>query len=348
MGKGKPWTDEEINLLREKYPYCSKKELLIYFTDRTFISIQLKASRLGIDKKFNVDGNEWHKEEIDILCNNYATTSNSDMIKIIPNRTIRSIGTKAERLGLRKEGRKIREEWSDEDSKLFTIYYSHLTTKELIRVFFPNRVKKQIDEKAYDLGLLKSKESKDRANKQKGKILSEKLKGRIVSDETRAKISASAVERYKYNPHNAKGLKRSDETKLKISKAKKELGQWIGKNNPRHKNPLNGELNGRWEGGITAESFKIRNSQEYADWRNKVFSHDNYTCQVCGIEHDNIQAHHIENFATNQFKRFDTNNGITLCKKHHCPTIKSSFHYLYGVRNNTKKQLEGYIANYSN
>lgn len=99
-----------------------------------------------------------------------------------------------------------------------------------------------------------------------------------------------------------------------------------------------------WKGGITTESEKIRKSTKYSSWRISVFKRDNYTCKKCGNNvGGNLQAHHIENFSENLDKRFDIDNGITLCNKCHDPSIIGSFHYLYGTRNNTKEQIEEYL-----
>lgn len=342
------WSKEELKLLKEKYPKSSKDELVQLFPKRTFESIQLKANRMKVRKEYSVDGNEWREDEVSILKEHFALSTNNELTKYLPGRSIRSIQAKAERLGLRKKNRKNREDWSYEDNKLFIKYYPIMTTKDLIRTHFPNKTKKQIDDKAYRLNLYKTDETKEEARKQQGEMLSAKFKGREFSPETIKKMSQSAIERFKTQPHPSLGIKRSMETRFKISKNKKELGQWKGNRNPRHHHPLIGEENGRWEGGITAENLKVRNSKEYAEWRSNVFARDNYTCQVCGVKHDNIQAHHIENFADNPDKRFDNDNGITICKEHHCPTIKGSFHNIYGIKNNNREQLLEYIEQFNN
>lgn len=110
-----------------------------------------------------------------------------------------------------------------------------------------------------------------------------------------------------------------------------------------------GENNNKWNGGITPEKEKIRKSNEYREWRNKVFERDNYTCQCCGDSTGgNLQAHHKYNFSEYPELRFDVNNGITLCNKCHNFNQIGSFHYIYGSTNNTPEQLEEYIKNYKN
>jgi hypothetical protein len=59
-----------------------------------------------------------------------------------------------------------------------------------------------------------------------------------------------------------------------------------------------------------------RNCENYRLWRTSVFERDNYKCQGCGTSKD-LQAHHIEHWKDCVDKRFDVDNGITLCKKCH-------------------------------
>lgn len=60
-----------------------------------------------------------------------------------------------------------------------------------------------------------------------------------------------------------------------------------------------------------------RKTQEYADWRTKVFQRDGFKCQICGQVGGELNAHHIKSFAKHVDLRFDIDNGVTLCKECH-------------------------------
>jgi 5-methylcytosine-specific restriction endonuclease McrA len=60
------------------------------------------------------------------------------------------------------------------------------------------------------------------------------------------------------------------------------------------------------------------NDQKYKDWRKKVYLRDNHTCQWPGCKYKGrLNAHHIHKWANYPSLRYDINNGVTLCYKHH-------------------------------
>jgi len=64
-----------------------------------------------------------------------------------------------------------------------------------------------------------------------------------------------------------------------------------------------------------ANSQKWRNSTEYRKWRIAVIRRDS-VCQICGSRKDR-NAHHINHATYFIDKRFDVDNGVTLCAKCH-------------------------------
>jgi len=72
-----------------------------------------------------------------------------------------------------------------------------------------------------------------------------------------------------------------------------------------------------WKGGITPENHKIRQSNQYREWRKKVFERDNYSCYFCGKSKTELNAHHLKKFSEYPELRFDIDNGVTACVKCH-------------------------------
>lgn len=116
------------------------------------------------------------------------------------------------------------------------------------------------------------------------------FKGRDFGQEWRDKISATKKEYYKTHDGWWKGRKRSPEQCKAISERMK--GKWAGDKNPRHINPLNGELNGRWKGGILPTYTELRSDTK--DWFNESMEFCNYKCVITGEEFDNV--HHTTAF----------------------------------------------------
>lgn len=71
-----------------------------------------------------------------------------------------------------------------------------------------------------------------------------------------------------------------------------------------------------WSGFKYEEDGNERDTQELRNWRSSVFMRDNFTCQQCGSNNP-LQAHHIYMWSKYSDKRFDIDNGITLCKDCH-------------------------------
>ena len=107
---------------------------------------------------------------------------------------------------------------------------------------------------------------------------------------------------------------------------------------------MSGDNSPVWKGdNVKIPREWYRNSADYKNWRNFVFSRDNYTCQCCGTHSGNgkavrLVAHHIQNWASCEELRYDEKNGITLCNDCHV-----GFHSIYGIKNNTLEQLNEYI-----
>ncbi len=86
---------------------------------------------------------------------------------------------------------------------------------------------------------------------------------------------------------------------------------------------------------------KHRLTHENTTWRQEVFKRDNFTCVVCSKHGDKLNAHHLENYASCKEKRFDIDNGVTLCILCH-----KNFHSKYGVVRNTPVQFNEFKNSY--
>lgn len=98
-----------------------------------------------------------------------------------------------------------------------------------------------------------------------------------------------------------------------------------------------------WKGGPEYSRVE-RATHEYSEWRSLVFQRDSFTCARCGsksgIGHTvELQAHHIANWKDNPDKRYEVENGITLCERCH-----NEFHSLYGKRNNNITQIKEFLT----
>ena len=180
------------------------------------------------------------------------------------------------------------------------------------------------------------------------------MKDRKLSNEIKKKISKSSIDKHYYwldkklsEEHKRKiglankGQKRTKETRKKMSESRmgmkftdehrrniglKSIGRIAGNKNPNY-------IDGR-----TSENAKIRVSIEYRLWREAVFARDNWTCQKTGIKGGKLHPHHIQNFSKFHELRFAIDNGITLSEKAH-----KEFHKKYGIKNNTKEQIEEFL-----
>ncbi|TKC19877.1 HNH endonuclease signature motif containing protein [Robertmurraya kyonggiensis] len=67
------------------------------------------------------------------------------------------------------------------------------------------------------------------------------------------------------------------------------------------------------------ETVDITDSAEYKEWRKKVYIRDGYRCKMpgCNSNSRDIAAHHIYPKKKFPNKKFDLQNGITLCRKCH-------------------------------
>jgi len=146
--------------------------------------------------------------------------------------------------------------------------------------------------------------------------IGEANEGRIMSEEEKERRYRNFV------PWN-KGLTVKDD--IRIAKYGKKVAEF------QRKHRKFGEEAKNWKGGLTSIQMIIRSSQEYLQWRNKIFIQDNFTCAICRKRGGNLNIHHKKDFAsllqyyeiTNLKEAlecpelWDVNNGVTVCRKCH-------------------------------
>lgn len=62
---------------------------------------------------------------------------------------------------------------------------------------------------------------------------------------------------------------------------------------------------------------RIRESEEYTEWRKAVLKRDEYMCRICQMPERKLHAHHIRSFYWYPALRLDIDNGLTLCERCH-------------------------------
>jgi len=87
---------------------------------------------------------------------------------------------------------------------------------------------------------------------------------------------------------------------------------------------------------------KKNNKLLFKEWSLKVKERDNNKCVVCG-DNKYINSHHIIPREI-IYLRFDINNGVTLCAKHHkfgyeLSAHKNSFAFILWLKKNRNKQF---------
>lgn len=125
------------------------------------------------------------------------------------------------------------------------------------------------------------------------------LLGHLVSEETREKIAARLT-----GNTNGKG-KRPETFRRKMS----EVATARGENHNWFVDGRGDERNAERKASFLKLDYRL--------WREAVFSRDNYTCQACGVRGSRLQADHILPWKSHPDKRFDVNNGRTLCESCH-------------------------------
>lgn len=120
------------------------------------------------------------------------------------------------------------------------------------------------------------------------------------------------------------GYKLSDATRAKMSAAKKgkkyRLGVKLTEDQKRHLSQIfSGSLHPQYKPDRSSLAARQeRNDAAYCAWRSEVLSRDGFACKMLNAEcAGKIIAHHIKPWSKYPELRYETKNGISLCKAHH-------------------------------
>lgn len=132
----------------------------------------------------------------------------------------------------------------------------------------------------------------------------------------------------KGRPSHFKGKTHSEESRQKMSEARKGNTNRVGKTHTeetkqrlRERQRLScprGPESHSWKGGASDQRKRELVGFRYREWRRLVFERDNYTCQHCqDATGGNLHAHHIQTWAEFPDLRYEVSNGLTLCRDCH-------------------------------
>jgi hypothetical protein len=89
------------------------------------------------------------------------------------------------------------------------------------------------------------------------------------------------------------------------------------------------------------ESKRERCKFKTSGLREQCFEKADYTCDITGKKGCELNAHHLESWHSNEELRYDIDNLVCISKEMH-----DEFHRVYGRKNNTKEQYEKFKRSY--
>jgi len=271
-----------------------------------------------------------------------------------------------------EDGYEVKHFWTIEEEELLKNIYPHYLNEEIILLYFPNESLKSLINKAYKLGNInKTKETMERQYKLQSERYSGENNynyGKHKSEEVKIKISLAKKGKFLGEDNWWYGKKRSEKQIKQISLRRK--GLWSGDKNPRHINPLNGELNGRWQGGIKQLYYDLRDHLQ--EWKKSSMQECNYKCVLTNGEFDNV--HHLYNFkdivyeifeklnlpihqTIGEYSEDERNDIYKLLNELHtlygngkciCKPLHKLFHDTYRYTKNTSEQFYEFEKRYKN
>lgn len=94
LTKSQLWTNDEMKIMKEKYPSLGAKDIMEFLPNKTYAAIIGKAVAMGLRCDFF-----WTEEEVAFLCDNYLNMSDEELASHL-NRKVQSIKDKRWSMGL--------------------------------------------------------------------------------------------------------------------------------------------------------------------------------------------------------------------------------------------------------
>ena len=126
-----------------------------------------------------------------------------------------------------------------------------------------------------------------------------------------------------------KGTTMSLESRQKMSVAKK--GQYTGSSNPN------------WKGAQITDAVRERRSYDAKIWRESCLKRDGFKCTSCGSV-EKLHVHHLLEFADYPERRWDINNGKTVCVFCHEKIHKRTFPDWLTERERVKRIKPAFVS----
>nr|EGQ40144.1 MAG: hypothetical protein J07AB56_08720 [Candidatus Nanosalinarum sp. J07AB56] len=126
MGRGQPWTEEEINFLRRNFKEMTDEELAAEM-DRTKTAVTRKRDEEDLMKQTRSSFSKWEEHEVEFLRDNYGAMTNAEMADEL-GRSTGSVQGKLQTENLNREKHKA---WTDEELAFLRRNFDSMTDAEI-------------------------------------------------------------------------------------------------------------------------------------------------------------------------------------------------------------------------
>lgn len=312
---------------------------------------------------------DWTEEEIEILKENYPCSTKQEMEKLLPNRKMNNIITKAYRLGVKKEPR-----WTDKEiEELKRLVLEGYSIDEICDFFDGKYTHKAVQVRACQVGV----NFRPKWTKEEEDILIENYPYKpidefmhLLNNRTRNAIISHAAKL------NLKSYLfwTNDEEKFLINNWQTMSDYEISLN--LNKSQLCVKTKRKYLGlfRVNKDNLNYESLSKYirsnnSKWREESLNKCNYRCVITGSK--NIEIHHLVNVSTMvrqvllnlnlEYKRFEeykeeelklildeflkiqSNYPLGVCLR---KDLHMLFHSLFGQQNNSEEQFKHFVKEY--